>query len=81
MPEAERALAIDIGNSRICCGLFIGGQLNETWNYSTADPATASSHLNSLHNKYGRGLIAVSSVVPGVLPSIIEQWPNARQNI
>ncbi len=81
MAEAERALAIDIGNSRICCGLFIGGQLNETWNYSTADPATASSHLNSLHNKYGRGLIAVSSVVPGVLPSIIEQWPKAKDKI
>ncbi len=28
-----------------------------------------------------RGLIAVSSVVPGVLPSIIEQWPNAKDKI
>ncbi len=79
--KPDRALAIDIGNSRICCGLFLDDELSETWNYSTSDPATAASHLNSLNSKYGRGLIAVSSVVPTTLPEMVANWPQAQDKI
>lgn len=78
--KSDRALAIDIGNSRICCGLFAEGELTETWNYSTQDPVTAASHLNSLHTRFGGGLIALSSVVPGVVAQLKENWPAAEGN-
>jgi len=79
--NSERALAIDVGNSRICCGFFLAGELIETWNYSTADPATAASHLNSLNGKYGGGLMAISSVVPGVVDKLLIDWPSAEGKI
>lgn len=54
-------IAVDVGNSRISCGLFRGGVLIETWHHETGDPDGAA---RSIGEKAGGVSIALSSVVP-----------------
>ena len=54
-------LAIDVGNSRISCGLFKQGALVETWHHPTNDPRGAARTISV----NGEGCtLAISSVVP-----------------
>lgn len=54
-------LAVDVGTTRISCGIFKGGILVDTWHHSTAQPEEAARSI--AHRSNGMG-IAVSSVVP-----------------
>jgi pantothenate kinase type III len=67
-------LAVDIGNSRISCGLFNGDELADTYNYSTSEPQVAASHLKTLGRKLNGALISLSSVVPGVSDDLLSIW-------
>ncbi|MBS1993079.1 MAG: type III pantothenate kinase [Cyanobacteria bacterium SZAS LIN-2] len=67
-------LAVDIGNSRISCGLFNGDELADTYNYSTSEPQVAASHLKTLSRKLDGALISLSSVVPGASEGLLAIW-------
>jgi len=72
--KENQTLAVDIGNSRISCGLFCGDELNETYNYATSEPQVAASHLKSLGNKLEGALISISSVVPDATEELLKIW-------
>lgn len=81
MPHKRKVLAVDIGNSRICCGLFSGEKLIESWNYSSSEALVAASHLSSMEEKLSDSLIVVSSVVPDTSRSLLGRWPSRRENL
>lgn len=76
---ARKVLAVDIGNTRICCGLFLDDNLTESWNYSSSEASVAASHLSSMEDKLAGGLIVVSSVVPNTSKALLKNWPTNRQ--
>ncbi len=57
-------IAIDIGNSRICCGEFDGDKLKDVWNYPVADSTAAASDLVTRAKELGIAQFALGSVVP-----------------
>ncbi|MBN9396450.1 MAG: type III pantothenate kinase [Candidatus Melainabacteria bacterium] len=81
MPAPDLHLAIDIGNSRLTCGLFAGEDLIETWNYATNDPATAAFHLNSQTHRLKGGHITLSSVVPEASRVLLQDLKYDKKNI
>lgn len=69
-------IAIDIGNSRICCGEFDGDKLKDVWNYPVIDSANAASDLVKRAKELGVEQLAMGSVVPSaakVLLAAFEQ--------
>jgi len=76
-----QTLAVDIGNSRISCGLFHGDELGETYNYATSEPQVAASHLQSLARKFEGALISISSVVPSATEELIKFWQPEPKSI
>jgi type III pantothenate kinase len=54
-------IAVDLGNSRISCGLFRQGILLETWHHATNSPAAAAA---AIAEKSDSKAVAISSVVP-----------------
>ena len=71
-------LAIDIGNSRISCGLFKAGALTETWHHPTADPGGAARMIASLSEG---AEVAVSCVVPAALEVLQRHLSSNGKNI
>jgi len=57
-------VAVDIGNSRISCGLFDDKQLVSTWHTPVDEPAEATRSLVSASQDNRALTVAVSSVVP-----------------
>ena len=72
--KKNQILAVDIGNSRISCGLFAGDELIDTYNYATGEPQVAASHLKSLGRKLGGAMVSLSSVVPGASEELLNAW-------
>lgn len=68
MAGESELVAVDIGNSRITCGLFRTGILVKTWFYSTSDAQQAADELAACECTS----VAVSSVVPVALARINE---------
>ena len=79
--KSHRTLAVDIGNSRISCGLFLDDELSETYNYATEEPQVAASHLKSLHAKLEGSLISISSVVPSAGSELIKLWQPPQRDL
>jgi type III pantothenate kinase len=77
----NRTLAVDIGNSRISCGLFLDDELSDTYNYATDEPQVAASHLRSLSSKFEGALISISSVVPSAGQALIDLWQPPTKNL
>jgi type III pantothenate kinase len=81
MAGFKKALAVDIGNSRISCALFIEDNLVETYNYATEEPHVAGTHLKSLSTKHEGALLSVSSVVPVATSQLITFWLPPVENL
>lgn len=56
-------IAVDLGNSRISCGLFRQGILLDTWHHATSAPAEAAAAILQQSDNHS---VALSSVVPEI---------------
>lgn len=63
-------LALDIGNSRISCGLFQNDKLIETFNFDTHTPEEAARQIKNLNANLGS--ITISSVVPAAREAFLK---------
>lgn len=74
--ERSPRIAIDIGNSRICCGEFEGDKLKDVWHYSVNDAAGAAKDLV----KRAQGIdesgaqMAMGSVVPSAAGVLLSEF-------
>ncbi len=69
--DRDDLLAIDIGNSRISCGLFKTGALVQTWHYPTREAMSAARAIAD--GAHGRPPVALCSVVPAAASEIKTQ--------
>ncbi|HEY9681771.1 MAG TPA: type III pantothenate kinase [Oculatellaceae cyanobacterium] len=65
-------IAIDIGNSRISCGLFINHELKELKHHPSANGDAASKSIVEMASAAKTDRVAVCSVVPSVSQPMIE---------
>lgn len=68
MTSKNELIAVDIGNSRISCGLFNQGVLVDSWYFTRAEVAQSARDLISR----GATNVAVSSVVPDTSAELAE---------
>ena len=65
-------IAIDIGNSRISCGLFVDQKLVELKHHLIANGASASQSIAEMAHATRTEKIALCSVVPSITSSMLE---------
>ncbi len=65
-------IAIDVGNSRIACGLFIGSELVDLKHHLVANGVSASQSIVELARSSNTRKIAVCSVVPSVSGTMVD---------
>lgn len=76
--QRSARIAIDIGNSRICCGEFDGDKLKDVWHYRVRDAAGAAKDLvkraQGIDSESGVAQLAMGSVVPSAAGVLLEEF-------
>jgi type III pantothenate kinase len=74
-------IAIDIGNSRISCGLFVDNELKELKHHLSTNGDAASESIVQMAYSASTDRVAVCSVVPSVSQRMIEHLKQRRLHL